>query len=101
VASLAVALAEVDSGSSGGGLDEEASLPESAVGSGISSILMMSFGFGAAEEEGLGETSTSGVTCIEAGEGLVFFFGGLLPEILLHNKKSVTLSRFRDKLLKE
>jgi hypothetical protein len=83
-------------------LDEEAPLPESAVGSsGISSRLMTSFGPGAAEEEALGRTSTSGVTGIEAGVGLVFFFGGLLPPILLHNNESVTLSRLRVNLQKK
>jgi hypothetical protein len=87
VASLAVDSAKVVSGYSGGGLDEEASLPESAVGSGISSRLMILFGSGAVEEEGLGGTSTSWVTIIEAGEGLIFFFWGLLPLTLLHNEK--------------
>ena len=49
-----------------------------------------SFGSGLAEEEALGGTSTSGVIGIAAGEGLAFFLGslgGLLPELLLHNKK--------------
>jgi hypothetical protein len=55
---------------------------------------MTFFRSGAAEEEGLGGTSTSGGTGIEAGEGLIFFFWGLLPETLLHDEKSMTLSRF-------
>jgi hypothetical protein len=101
LASLAVASAKADSVSSSGGLDEEAPLPESAVGSsGISSRLMTSFGPGAIEEEALGGTSTSGVTGIEAGEGLDFFLGGLLPELLLDDKKSITLSRFSVELQK-
>jgi hypothetical protein len=48
---------------------------------------MTSFGFGATEEEALGGTSTSEVISIEAGEGLDFFLGGLLPIFLLHDKK--------------
>jgi hypothetical protein len=91
LASLALASAEVTSGSSGGGWDEEAPLLDSAVGSsGISSMLMKSFGFGATEEVALGGTSTSGVIGIEADERLDFFLGflgDLLPELLLHNKK--------------
>jgi hypothetical protein len=71
-------------------LDGEASWPEYAAVSGMSSRLMTSFGFGAVEEEAIGETSTSGGSGIEAGEGLVFFLRGLLPDGLLHNKRNVT-----------
>jgi hypothetical protein len=53
----------------------------------MSSRLMTSFGFGAVEDKALGGTSTSSVTGIEVGEGLVFFLGGLLPETLLDNKR--------------
>jgi hypothetical protein len=53
-------------------------------------MLMTPFGFGAEEEVALGGTSTSSVIGIEAGEGLTFFLGflgGLLPKVLLHNRK--------------
>jgi hypothetical protein len=49
---------------------------------------MTSFGSGAAVAVALGGTSTSGVTGIEAGDSLAFFFGslgGLLPELCLRN----------------
>jgi hypothetical protein len=76
-------------------LEEDAPLPESAVGVGRSSRLMAFFGSGTAEEEeGFGETSTSGVIVMEAGEGLSLFFWGLFPATLLHDKKSMALSRF-------
>jgi hypothetical protein len=56
------------------GLEEEAPLPESAVGVGRSSRLMTFFGSGMTDEEGFGGTSTSGVIGMEAGEGLSLFF---------------------------
>jgi hypothetical protein len=57
-------------------------------------MLMVSLGSGMAEEEGFGETSTYGVTCMETGEGLSFLLSGLFPATLLHEKMNVTLSRF-------
>jgi hypothetical protein len=59
-------------------------------------MLMTFLGSCAVDEEGFGGTSTSGVTGIEAGEGLSFFFWGLLPAALLHHEESMTHSRFRD-----
>jgi hypothetical protein len=56
---------------------------------------MTSLGSGLAKEEALGGTYTSGVTGAEAGDGLAFFLGfleGLLPEVLLHTSKVLTLS---------
>jgi hypothetical protein len=53
-------------------------------------MLMTSFGFGLADEDVLGGTSTSGITGIVAGEGFAFFLGslvGLFPEMLLRNEK--------------
>jgi hypothetical protein len=51
---------------------------------------MTSFGSGLAVEVALGGTSTSGVTGIEAGDGLTLFLvilGAWLPELLLQYKK--------------
>jgi hypothetical protein len=51
-------------------------------------MLMTSLGSGLVADEALGGTSTSGVTGIEAGDGLTFFLralgalGGWLPELL-------------------
>jgi hypothetical protein len=50
-------------------------------------MLMTSLGSGLLADEALGGTSTSGVTGIEAGDGLTFFLkalgalGGWLPEL--------------------
>jgi hypothetical protein len=56
---------------------------------------MTSLGSGLAVEEALGETSTSGVTGTEAGDGFAFFLGilaGWLPELLLKNERGITIS---------
>jgi hypothetical protein len=94
VASLVGASTEVSSGSSSTGLEEDAPLLESTVGIGSLSMLMTFLGSGIAEEEGFGGTTTSGVMGMEAGEGLSFFFWGLFPATLLHDKKSKSLGRF-------
>jgi hypothetical protein len=79
-------------------LEEEASLPESAWGDGITSRLMTFFG--SAEEEGFGGISSSGV--IGRGRrGLEFLLLGLLSAILLHDKRSMTLRELGNKLEKE
>jgi hypothetical protein len=79
-------------GCSGGGADEEAPLPESPLSdltigsSGRSSTLMTSLGSDLAADEALGGTSTSGVTGIEAGDGLTLFLvilGAWFLELLL------------------
>jgi hypothetical protein len=57
---------------------------------------MTSFGSGLEADEALGGTSTSGVTGIEAGDGLALFFGtlgalgGWLPEL---QKKHKSISK--------
>jgi hypothetical protein len=56
-------------------------------------MLMVSLGSEMAEEEGFGGTSTSGVTGMDAGEGLSFLFGGLFPATFLHEKNDVTFGR--------